>query len=124
MAVLRLRDEGTYTLQRRMRRGLKAGVSVLSLLLLATPIMVCLVPASSMSSSERDCCKRMAGECGKAGMPRSHPCCQTTTVPDQFAATRSSSDVNSVHMTLAVTNALDHTVRLPTLLESGLAPWA
>jgi hypothetical protein len=106
-----------------MRSAFKLGVSILSLLLLATPIMACLIPAASMTAAERDCCKRMAGDCGKPGMPQSHPCCQTTTVPDHVAAIKSSSDVNSFHVILAVKYALDHTFRIPTLQESGSAPW-
>src|SRR5216684_3974218 len=106
-----------------MRPAFKAGISMLSLLLLATPIMACLIPAASMTAAERDCCKRMAGECGKARMPQSHPCCQAT-VPDYLAANKSSSDVNSVQLTLAVTYVLHHTFMTPTQQESGSAPWA
>ena len=123
-AVLRLRDKKTYTFQRQMRLVFKAGVSILSLLLLATPIMACLIPAASMTAAERDCCKRMAGECGKAGMPQSHPCCQTTTVPAHFAAIKSSSDVNSVQLAVAFTYALPHTFTTPTLQEPDSVPWA
>jgi hypothetical protein len=103
----------------------KVGVSVLSLLLLAMPVMACLIPEAAMSAAERDCCKRMAQECGKAGMPQSHSCCQTTTVPDHFAAIKNASDANSVHVTLAVTYGLhQNTFRIPTLQESFSAPWA
>jgi len=115
--VLRPTKEQTYTPLRRMRPAFKAGVSILSLLLLATPIMACLIPAATMTVAERDCCKRMAGECGKAGMPQSHPCCQTTTVPSQFASIKSSSNVNTVQMALAVTYALHQRFIIPTLQE-------
>src|SRR5690349_22305697 len=102
----------------------KVGVSVLSLLLLAMPVMACLIPETAMSAAERDCCKRMAQECGKTGMPQSHSCCQTTTVPDHFAAIKNAPDVNSVHVTLAVTYALNYnTFRIPALQESGSTPW-
>jgi hypothetical protein len=84
----------------------KVGVSLLSLLLLATPIMACLVPAAAMTSAERDCCKRMAHQCGNTGMPQSHSCCQTTTVADHLAAIKSSSDVNSHHPMLFVAHAI------------------
>jgi len=107
-----------------MRAAFKFGVTLLSLLLLATPIMACLIPASSMTAAERDCCKRMAGECGKAGMPQSHPCCQTTTVPDQFAAIKSSSTVNSAQLTLIATSALDYTFSVPKPHEIGAVAWA
>jgi len=107
-----------------MRPAFKAGVSMLSLLLLAMPIMACLIPAASMTATERECCKRMAGECGKAGMPQSHPCCQTTTVPDQFAAIKISANVNSVQVTLAVTYLPHHTFMTLAPQESGPGPWA
>ncbi len=107
-----------------MRSAFKVGVSLLSLLLLATPIMACLIPAASMTAAERDCCKRMAGECGKAGMPQSHPCCQTTTIPDHFAAIKSSSDVNPIQLALAFTYALHHTFITPTLQEPDSDPFA
>src|SRR5215469_4094610 len=107
-----------------MRPVFKAGVSILSLLLLAMPIMACLIPAASMTAAERDCCKRMAGDCGMAGMSHSHPCCQTTTVPAHFAAIKSSSDVNSIQLVLAFTYALHQTFISPTLQEPDPTPWA
>src|SRR5215467_8518613 len=102
-----------------MKPVFKAAVSMLSLLLLATPIMACMIPAAFMTAAERECCKRMAGECGRAGMPQSHPCCQTTTVPDHFAAIKSSSNVNAIHVTLAVAYVLNHAFRILTLQESS-----
>src|SRR5262249_1310824 len=122
-SILRLKRGQTYTFVRRMRPVFKAGVSILSLLLMATPIMACLIPAASMTAAERECLKRMAGECGKVGTPQSHPCCQTT-VSDHFAAIKSSPDVSSAQLTLAVTYALHQTFLTPTLQESGSAPWA
>jgi hypothetical protein len=107
-----------------MRPAFKVGVSLLSLLLLATPIMACLVPAAAMSAEERDCCKRMAQECGKMGMPQSHSCCQTTTVPDHFAAIKSSSDVTLIRLALVLAYAIESTLKIPTVQESGSAPWA
>src|SRR5438445_1577295 len=74
-----------------MKPVAKAGVSLLSLLLFAAPIMACALPAMAMTAAERDCCKRMAGECGKKGM--SHSCCQTTTAPDHLPAIKSSAEV-------------------------------
>jgi 3-methyladenine DNA glycosylase AlkC len=102
----------------------KVGVSLLSLLLLATPIMACLVPAAAMTAAERDCCKRMAEECGKAGMPQSHSCCQTTTVPDHMAAIKSSSDMNSQHPTLFVAYAISPELTIAVVSEFGSSPWA
>jgi hypothetical protein len=122
--LLRLTDGRTYTLLRRMKPFGKVGVSLMSLLLLATPIMACLVPAAAMTAAERDCCKRMAQECGNNGMPQSHSCCQTTTVPDHLAAIKSSSDVNSQHPTLFVAYAVHPELAIATMLESGSSSWA
>src|SRR5207245_6937170 len=104
-----------------MKPVVKVEVSLLSLLLFAAPIMACALPAMAMTAAERDCCKRMAGECGKTGM--SHSCCQTTTVPDHLPAIKSSSDVNSTHLALAFVNALPPIPTVATMPKSGSSPW-
>lgn len=122
--MLRVSIGEIYTFLRRMKPFGKVGVSLLSLLMLATPIMACLVPAAAMTASERDCCKRMAHECGSKGMPQSHSCCQTTTVPDHLAAIKSSSDVNLRHPTLFVAYAICPGAAISTVSVSGSSPWA
>jgi len=102
----------------------KVGVSLLSLLLLAAPIMACLIPAAEMTAAERDCCKRMAHQCGDKGMGQSHSCCQTTTVADHLAAIKSSSDVNSQPSTLFVAYAIHPGPTIRTLPEPRSSPWA
>src|SRR5215813_1709889 len=72
----------------------------MSLVVFAAPIMACALPAIAMTKAERECCKRMAHDCGKSGMPQSHSCCQTTPVPDHLAAIKSSSDVAAKHLIL------------------------
>jgi hypothetical protein len=124
LLLLRLVLEEPILFRRRMRSSFKLGVSLLSLALLATPTMACLLPAASITPAEQECCKRMVGECGKAGMPQSHPCCQTTTVPDQFAAIKSSVDVNSLHVMLGVTHTLGDVLIIPSLQALGSGPWA
>ena len=123
-SVLRLMSGDTYTLLRRMKPFGKVGVTTLSLLLLATPIMACLVPAAAMTASERDCCKRMAHQCGNRGMPQSHSCCQTTTIADHLAAIKSSSDVNSHHPTLFVAYAIHPGPTISTVSESDPSAFA
>lgn len=76
----------------------KVGVCVLALMLAATPVMACVLPGGAMTPAERECCKRMAQECGKTGMKQSHSCCQTTPVPDHVSAIKSSSDISSKHL--------------------------
>src|SRR3989475_2032644 len=100
-----------------MKPVVKVVVSLLSLLLFAAPIMACALPAMAMTAAERDCCKRMAGECGKKGM--SHSCCQTTTVPDHLPAIKSSSDVSSRHLALVLVHALPPIPTVATMPESG-----
>jgi hypothetical protein len=101
----------------------KVGVCLVALLLLATPIMACVVPAAAMTAAERDCCKRMAQECGNKGMPQSHSCCQTTTVLDHLAAIKSSSDVNPTHL-LVLAEAIQPAPIIATVPEAGSSPWA
>jgi hypothetical protein len=107
-----------------MRLVVKVGVSLLSLLLFAAPIMACALPAMAMSAEERECCKRMARECGNMGMGKSHSCCQAVSVPDHLPAIKSSSDVGSMHLTLALVHALPPLPTIATIPESGSSPWA
>ena len=109
---------------RAMKLVGKVGVSLLSLLLFAAPIMACALPAMAMSALERECCKRMAHECGDKGMAKSHSCCQTVAVPDHLPAIKSSSDVGSKHLAVALVHALPSISTTTTMLESGSSLWA
>jgi hypothetical protein len=100
------------------------GKVALSLLLLATPIMACLVPAAAMTEAERDCCKRMAHDCGNSGMMKSHSCCQSTTVPSYLGTIKSSFDSNSMHFGLVFAHALPPMLRIATAPEFDSSPWA
>jgi len=101
----------------------KVGVSVLSLVMLGAPIMACVIPAAATTAAERDCCKRMAQECGK-GMAKSHSCCQTATAPDHMPAIKSSSDVASKPLAMVLVLALPPIPTAATMPESGSSPWA
>jgi len=57
-----------------MKLRSKVGISALALLFAILPVMACAVPGGV----EQECCKKMAEQCGQAGMAQSHPCCQTT----------------------------------------------
>lgn len=74
-----------------VRLGVKVGVSILAMLLAALPVMACARPGAAMTASERDCCKHMAGLCGRSGMAKSHGCCQTQVSPNDFHALKASS---------------------------------
>ena len=103
-----------------VRLAAKIGVSTLVLLLAALPVMACTIPGAAMTAVERDCCKRMAQECGKTGMKQSHSCCQTTLVPDHLSALKSSSDVGSKHLALVVLHGLPSLPTIAAIPEFGL----
>ncbi len=99
----------------------KVGVSLLSLWLFATPIMACTMQANAMTAAERDCCKRMAQECGKGKMSQSHSCCKTVAMPDHLPAIKSSSDFNSGHSALVLAHALPQLPAALILVEAASA---
>jgi hypothetical protein len=53
---------------------IKVGVSALALMLAALPVAACVLPGATMTSAERECCKKMAEQCGDMGMAKTHPC--------------------------------------------------
>jgi hypothetical protein len=73
-----------------VRLAAKIGVSMLALLLAALPVMACTVPGAVMTAAERDCCKRMADQCGHSGMAKPHGCCEIQTAPNDFHALKAS----------------------------------
>jgi len=75
----------------RVRLAVRAGVSVLAMLLAALPVMACVQPGAEMTAAERDCCKKMAAQCGGSGMMKSHGCCQTNISPDKLGAMKTTS---------------------------------
>jgi hypothetical protein len=107
-----------------MKPVAKVGVSLLSLLLFATPIMACTLQANAMTAAERDCCKRMAQECGKGKMPQSHSCCKTVAMPDHLPAIKASSDVNSAHPVLVLAHTLPQIADGVPAAEFAAAIWA
>lgn len=103
----------------------KVGVSLLSLLLFAMPIMACTLQANALTAAERNCCKRMAQECGKGNMPQSHSCCKTVAMPDHLPAIKSSSDFSSAHASLLViAHALPEIPVAVPLAEFAALIWA
>jgi len=73
-----------------VRLLVKVGISALALLMAALPVMACTVPGAVMTAAERDCCKRMANQCGHSGMAKSHGCCEIQTAPNDFHALKAS----------------------------------
>jgi hypothetical protein len=74
-----------------LRLVTKAGVSILAMLLAALPVMACAKPGAAMTRAERDCCRRMAEQCGRSGMAESHGCCQTQVSPGDLHALKAPS---------------------------------
>jgi hypothetical protein len=70
---------------------IKVGVSALALLLAALPVAACVLPGAAMTSAERECCKKMAEQCGDMGMAKSHPCCKVSATPADLRALKTAS---------------------------------
>lgn len=90
----------------------KLGFLAAIALLLAMPVMACLVPTEEMTAAERDCCRQTAGDCANA-MPgmQSHSCCAKTPNPEVFNIA-----VSSARVTASYSTVLDH-IALPQGLE-------
>jgi hypothetical protein len=80
----------------RMRFVPKTTVPLLTLLLVALPVMACVQPGIVMTAAERACCKQMAQQCRESGMAKSHDCCHTQVSRMDWHAPQSSSNLNHV----------------------------
>jgi hypothetical protein len=99
----------------------RVGVFALAVLFAALPVMACAVPNAAMTAGERECCKKMAGQCGDMGMAKSHPCCQVTATPADFHALKTaSSQLN--HVSLVLFHALPPTAQTDAYFS--LAQWS
>lgn len=83
----------------------KVGVFALALTLAALPLAACVLPGMAMTNAERDCCKKMAEQCGHAGMAKSHPCCRISAMPSNLHAFKTS-PVQSGDFNLMVSHSL------------------
>jgi hypothetical protein len=99
---------------------IKVGVCALALMLAALPVMACVLPGTGMTAAERACCKKMAEQCGHAGMAKSHSCCQPTASPSDLHALKASSFQD--HLNLVALQGLPISVQAVTCLS--LAPMA
>jgi hypothetical protein len=104
-----------------LKLWIKLGVSALALVLVALPLAACVLPGAAMTSTERECCKKMAGQCGDMGMAKSHPCCKVTATPADFHALKTaSSQLDDVSLVLF--HALPLTARTDAYFS--LAQWS
>ena len=100
---------------------IKFGVSALALMLAALPVAACVLPGAAMTSAERDCCKKMAEQCGDMGMAKSHPCCKVTASPTGFHALKTASSQLD-HVSLVLSGALLPTAHTDAYVS--LAQWS
>jgi hypothetical protein len=99
----------------------KVAVFALAVLFAGLPVMACVVPNAAMTVAERECCKKMAGQCGDMGMAKSHPCCQVTATPADFHALKTASS-QLHHVSLVLLHALPLTAQTDTYCS--LAQWS
>ncbi|SRR5258707_15716044 len=96
----------------------KVGVFGLAVLFAALPVMACAVPNAAMTAAERECCKKMAEQCGDMGMAKSHPCCRSTATPADFHALKTASS-QLHHVSLVLFHALPLTAQADTYCSLG-----
>jgi hypothetical protein len=96
---------------------IKVGVSALVLMLAALPVAACESPGAAMTSAERECCKKMAEQCGDMGMAKAHPCCKATATPADFHALKTVS-AQLDHVSLALFHALPLTSQTDAYLTT------
>jgi hypothetical protein len=63
------------------------------------------LPGAGMTSAERECCKKMAEQCGDMGMAKSHPCCKVSATPAGLHALKTASS-QLHHVSLVLFHAL------------------
>ena len=51
-------------------------MTLVAVLWAVTPVVACLLPTRLLTPAERECCRKMAQQCGSSAMPASHSCCQ------------------------------------------------
>jgi hypothetical protein len=100
---------------------IKLGISALALMLAALPVAACVMPGAAMTSAERECCKKMAEQCGDMGMANSHPCCKVTAAPADLQALKTTSSQLD-HVSLVRFHPLPGTARTDAYLP--LAQWS
>jgi hypothetical protein len=99
----------------------RIGVLALTVLFAALPVVACVTPNAVMTAAERECCKKMAGQCGDMGMTKSHPCCQQTSTSSDFDALKTASSQGH-HFSLIVFHAL--MVLFEASSNSTIAQWS
>src|ERR1700731_2802971 len=104
-----------------LKLSIKVGVSALALMLAALPVAACVLPGAAMTSAERECCKKMAEQCGDMGMAKNHPCCKVTATPADFHVLKPASSQLD-HVSLVLFHALRLTSQADTCFS--VAQWS
>jgi hypothetical protein len=99
----------------------KVAIFALTALFAGLPVMACVVPNVAMTAAERECCKKMAGQCGDMAMAKSHPCCQVTATPADFHALKTASSQLD-HVSLVLFDALPLTAQTDAYVS--LVQWS
>jgi hypothetical protein len=100
---------------------IKLGVPALALMLAALPVAACVLPGAAMTSAERECCKKMAEQCGDMGMAKSHPCCKVSATRADFHALKGTSSQLD-HVSLVLFHALPLTAQTDSYFS--LVQWS
>jgi hypothetical protein len=85
----------------------KFGIGLLAFVLFGTPLLNCVTLTEAMTAAEKECCKKMAAECGRAGMASSHSCCQSNGAADARPLLKSASPTITYHA-LFIANVISH----------------
>ena len=113
---------GARILDTRMHQISRIGAAFALLLSLVGPSMMCALPASHLTASERECCRNMQGECGRMKMPASHSCCQHDMGPTQVDATQP--ERGSFHLVISLAALLPQSpfAQPPTVAGRRITP--
>jgi len=99
----------------RVRWFCKLAALLLALSVFASPLMACLRPETTLTSEERDCCRKMAGDCGE--MPASHSCCKTTVRDTDPYLSSSRVQISAPTQTAVAVLPVSETIGLPNLIS-------
>ena len=98
-----------------MKTVCKLAALLLALSVFASPLMACLQADAALTTEERECCRKMARECGE--MPASHSCCKTTVRDTDPYLSNSRVQISApAQATLAIL-PINETIGLPDLIS-------
>jgi hypothetical protein len=100
-----------------VRRALQFVSIALSIIVIALPLLACLISVAEISPEQRECCKKMAGRCELSAIPSSHSCCQHP-VSQQTAV---ASKVQRHDCGLVVAVLVEVASSLPRIISRGSA---